>query len=31
MVGMQAGLQLVTYRRFWFGANQIAVFKKGYL
>jgi SAM-dependent methyltransferase len=31
MVGIQAGLQLVTYRRFLFGANQIAVFKKGYL
>jgi SAM-dependent methyltransferase len=31
MVGIQAGLQLVTYRRFLFGANQVAVFDKGNL
>lgn len=28
--GVQAGLKLVAYRHFLFGANQIAVFKKGH-
>lgn len=27
--GIQAGLKLVSYRRFLLGANQLAVFKKG--
>jgi SAM-dependent methyltransferase len=29
-IGVKAGLKLVTYRRFLFGANQLAVFKKGH-
>ncbi len=28
MAGTQAGLKLISYRRFLFGANQIAVFEK---
>jgi len=28
MAGVQAGLKLTSYRRFLFGANQIAVFKR---
>ena len=31
IVGNQAGLTLVSYRRFLFGANQIAVYAKGNL
>jgi SAM-dependent methyltransferase len=30
MAGAKAGLKLVTYRRFLFGANQIAVYKKNH-
>ncbi len=30
MGGAKAGLKLISYRRFLFGANQIAVFEKGH-
>lgn len=29
MAGAEAGLRLISYRRFLFGANQIAIFDKG--